>query len=187
MAPAGRLVQQQGGRFDRFRAGARQQLHTLVEHLELWLLDHFAVDADPAALDVQLGFAARAGGEFGEAFGQADRVGHGEATGMKDRQFTRCGDGRRGMIRRPLGPNLRNRRGDPHAVTPDRWPGMGPGRGWQRRPVQRQWRQGPSAPGRHGRRLRAYCLVMAMLVRGQLRRRQARAWSRSTVAVATGA
>ncbi|CEI18541.1 glucose sorbosone dehydrogenase [Pseudomonas aeruginosa] len=74
---------------------------------------------------------------------------------MKDRQFTRCGDGRRGMIRRPLGPNLRNRRGDPHAVTPDRWPGMGPGRGWQRRPVQRPWRQGPSAPGRHGRRLRA--------------------------------
>lgn len=32
-----------------------------------------------------------------------------------------------------------------------------------------------------------YCLVMAMLVRGQLRRRRARAWSGSTVAVATGA
>ncbi len=61
VAPAGRLLQQQGGRFDRFRAGARQQLHALVGHLELWLLDHFAVDADPAALDVQLGFAARAG------------------------------------------------------------------------------------------------------------------------------
>ncbi|MNN37855.1 hypothetical protein D3C81_1518220 [compost metagenome] len=72
----GRLVQDQGDRRLGFRLGAFAQGDGLRLHLELRLLDHLAIYRDPAALDIQLGFAARAGQQFGEAFGQTDRVAH---------------------------------------------------------------------------------------------------------------
>ena len=73
----GGLVQQQRDRLQRRRARAAIQLDPLVRDAELRLLDHDSVDAHPAALDVLLGLAARAGHQRGDALGQPDRFSHG--------------------------------------------------------------------------------------------------------------
>ncbi|MNC44740.1 hypothetical protein D3C75_936580 [compost metagenome] len=74
---AGRLVQQQGYRFQRFGTGTRQQFDALLLDLELRLLDHHAIDRYPASFNVLLGLAAGAAELLDEAFGQADGFGHG--------------------------------------------------------------------------------------------------------------
>ncbi|MNN03049.1 hypothetical protein D3C81_1157240 [compost metagenome] len=84
---AGRLVQQQGYRFQRFGTGTRQQFDALLLDLELRLLDHHAIDRDPAALDIQLGLAAGAAKLLDKAFGQADGFGH---DGNSQRQGKTC-------------------------------------------------------------------------------------------------
>jgi len=75
-ALADRLVQQQGHRFDRRGHGVGVQEDFLVADLELRLFDDLSVDADPAALDIQLGLPARTMDQLDQAFGQADGIGH---------------------------------------------------------------------------------------------------------------
>ena len=54
--------------------------------------------------------------------------------------------------------------------------------GWQRRPVQRPWRQGPSAPGRHGPRLQpANAWSWRCWSAANCAGARPRAWSGSTV------
>ncbi|MNJ53220.1 hypothetical protein D3C77_486000 [compost metagenome] len=83
----GRLVQQQGHRLQRFGTSAWQQFDALLLNLELRLLDHQAIDGDPAAFDVQLGLPARAAKLLDKAFGQADGFGH---DGNSQRQGKTC-------------------------------------------------------------------------------------------------
>jgi hypothetical protein len=72
----GRAVQQQGHRLHRIEAGLGVQFDALALDLELRRLDHLAVDADPAAGDVQVGLAPRTAEQFDDAFGQADGFAH---------------------------------------------------------------------------------------------------------------
>ena len=75
---ARRLVQQQGDGGELQQAGIRRQFHALLRRdARAGQLDHLAIDADPAALDVLLGGAARALQLFCQTLGQADSGGHG--------------------------------------------------------------------------------------------------------------
>ena len=75
-----RFVQDDGRRFGRRELRAFIDFDNVLVHLELRFLDHFAVHAHPATQDGLLGFLARAGQQFGDALGKADRFGHGVAT-----------------------------------------------------------------------------------------------------------
>src|SRR5690554_2145771 len=66
----GRAVKPQGRRRDLPGRGPRQQLDTLVAHLELGLLHHPAIDADPAAGDIEFRLPPRAGQLAGQALGE---------------------------------------------------------------------------------------------------------------------
>ena len=69
---AGRLVQQERDRAQGRQVGVGRQLYRLrVAHALLRHIDHHAVDANVAGLDVMLGLAARAVDLRGQAFGQA--------------------------------------------------------------------------------------------------------------------
>jgi len=53
-------------------------LDALVGHAELRFFDNDVRHPHPAACDEEFGLAARAGAQFGNAFGKADGIGHGE-------------------------------------------------------------------------------------------------------------
>ena len=82
----GRFVQDQRDRFQRCQRGGRIDLHGLVAHHELRLLDDHAIDAHPAAFDVLLRLAPRALRERDDAFVQPLRFGHVGAIG----ECTQC-------------------------------------------------------------------------------------------------
>ena len=71
-----RFVQQDRHGWLRRQRRVRRQRHGLPVQPETRFFDHFAIDADPAALDVQFRFSARAADEFSKMFGKADGVGH---------------------------------------------------------------------------------------------------------------
>ena len=81
---AGRFVQQQGGRRGTQQAGASVERDPLPQHAKLWLLDHLVVHPHPAARNVLLGLAARAGHQRSHTFGQAFAVvGHDRLASMR--------------------------------------------------------------------------------------------------------
>ena len=71
-----RLVKQDGHRLHRNQRGIGMQLDLLRRHHELRFFHHLPVHLHPAARNIQLRLAARAGDQFGEAFGETDGVGH---------------------------------------------------------------------------------------------------------------
>ena len=74
---AGRLVQQDRGRLHRFQARGRIHFDVFIGYPVLRCFHHLAVHRHPAVADVLLGVGARATGQFGDATGKADRIGHG--------------------------------------------------------------------------------------------------------------
>ncbi len=80
---AGRHVEQDGHRLRRGGLGFWIKLDFLGVDLELRLVDDFAVDGDPAALDEQLSLPTGTADEFDEAFGETNRVSHDRAVTKK--------------------------------------------------------------------------------------------------------
>ncbi|MNN58510.1 hypothetical protein D3C81_1735610 [compost metagenome] len=76
-------VEQDGHRLRRGGLGVLVELDFLGADLELRLVDDFAVDGDPAALDEQLSLPTGTADEFDEAFGETNRVSHDRAVTKK--------------------------------------------------------------------------------------------------------